>query len=260
MPADTPAQPAQPDQPSRSVLLITPGGDVIVDENGRPAVVAVDAEPRPVVRVDATTWATRLTAEEEESLLIDGTFHLANARDLLHDRRVARALALVNHRDHLRFDPVDGSELGFDEDGVIARRSAGGLIFPRIDPAVIGLVTLAGEEKILLGRNRRRRYFSLVAGYVDSGENLEEAFAREVLEETGRRIRDLAYWGSQPWPVTGSLMMAFTAVTDDYDAVAATDGELAEIRWADRHDLDRLPIARPGSIANRLINEWRDRH
>lgn len=256
MPADTPAQPAQPDQPSRSVLLITPGGDVIVDENGRPAVVAVDAEPRPVVRVDATTWATRLTAEEEESLLIDGTFHLANARDLLHDRRVARALALVNHRDHLRFDPVDGSELGFDEDGVIARRSAGGLIFPRIDPAVIGLVSLSGTDRILLGRNRRHAFFSLVAGYVDSGENLEEAFAREVLEETGRRIGPTAYWGSQPWPVSGSIMVGFTAQTTDEDAVQPTDGELSEIIWASPVDLHDLPLAGPGSIAHAILDDW----
>jgi NAD+ diphosphatase len=246
-----------------TLFPVTSDGHVIAAPDGRPAVVPADwlaDAGRTAVRIGADLTAVRVSAEELAYVAGQAGGEVVDWHIFAGDRAVAKAVALLRNRDRVRFDPADGAELAYDADGVVARGGATHKLFPRIDPAVIGLVTLAGEEKILLGRNRRRRYFSLVAGYVDSGENLEEAFAREVLEETGRRIRDLAYWGSQPWPVTGSLMMAFTAVTDDHDAVTSTDGELAEIRWADRRDLDRLPIARPGSIANRLINEWRDRH
>lgn len=72
------------------------------------------------------------------------------------------------------------------------------MVFPRLDPAVIGLIRLSGTDRILLARNRRRTsFFSLIAGYVEPGETAEAAFAREALEETGRRVEALRYWGSQ---------------------------------------------------------------
>ena len=126
------------------------------------------------------------------------------------------------------------------------------------DPAVIGLIELAGTDRVLLARDARRDFFSLVAGYVEPGESLEHAFAREVAEETGRTCRDIRYAGSQPWPISDSVMIGFTAVTDDADARWGTDGELAEIIWAGPADIldGAVPIAPPGSIAHRLIIGW----
>lgn len=102
----------------------------------------------------------------------------------------------------------------------------------------------------------RNSFYSLIAGYVDAGENLEEAFTREALEETGMRVREVRYWGSQPWPPSGSLMVGFSAVTDDVRAVCDTDGELEETRWVSRAELPELTIARKGSIAHTMIMEW----
>ncbi|MFA6930154.1 MAG: NAD(+) diphosphatase [Lentisphaeria bacterium] len=124
------------------------------------------------------------------------------------------------------------------------------LYYPRINPAVI--VAIRRGEKILLAHNRNFAggIFSLVAGYVEVGESLEQAVEREVLEEVGIRIRNLRYWGSQAWPFPSSLMMGFLA---EYES-----GELqpdgTEIDLADWFALSELPpLPRAGSISRRII-------
>ena len=98
--------------------------------------------------------------------------------------------------------------------------ASGTPIFPRLDPCVIGVVESEDGERILLAEHRRRPgFFTLVAGYVDVGESIEAAFAREVLEETGRRVGDVAYVESQPWPASGALMLGMTSRTADVDAL-----------------------------------------
>lgn len=227
--------------------------------DGRPFTTPDRPHGGEAVRVNATLWAVRVPAEFIVEQARDSGGEIAEGLQFATNPRLARALALLRHRDSFRFDPADGRPLSFDEDGIVARGHGRQPIFPRIDPAVIGIVELAGQERILLGRNVRREFFSLIAGYVDPGETLEDAFTREVLEETGRRINRITYRGSQPWPASGSLMVGFHAFTTDVDATAATDGELAETRWVARHEIDDLPLARPGSIAHTLITEWRDK-
>ncbi|MCK7674928.1 NAD(+) diphosphatase [Corynebacterium pygosceleis] len=223
-------------------------------------------------RVLLEVGATRGTIDRDYALRVDdaaaeavmsGTeaTHEVAPRDLDHRtwfRTVARAVAVLRTTERLRFDPRDGSELTWNETGSRAVNGAGGEYFPRVDPAVIGLIELSGTGRILLARNARNDFFSLVAGYVEPGESLEQAFAREVAEETGRTCRDIRYAGSQPWPVSDSVMIGFTAVTDDADARWGTDGELAEIIWATPADIldGAVPVAPPGSIAHRLIIGW----
>lgn len=239
-------------------LPIGPAGEVPVDVSGAPLRFATPPVPGLIVRVTATLSAVRVGLPELESLLPAGG-RLLDPRALGDDREVSRAVALLRHRESSGFDPVDGTPLSYDDDGVVAVGGAGRRFFPRVDPAVIGLVELLGEHRILLGRNARRSgYWSLIAGYVEYGENLEEAFAREVREETGRRVSGVNYWGSQPWAVSGSLMVGFTAVSSDVHPVGPTDGELVETRWVSRRELDGLPLARPGSIAHAMITEWRN--
>jgi NAD+ diphosphatase len=131
--------------------------------------------------------------------------------------------------------------------------TCGFVAYPRISPAIITLVERDGRA--LLARNARTQmpFYSTLAGFVEVGETLEECVAREVHEEAGIAVRDVAYFGSQPWPFTGSLMVGFTAKW--------ASGELApdpsEIRDAAWFAPDALPPIPPRlSIARALIDDF----
>ncbi len=134
-------------------------------------------------------------------------------------------------------------------------------IFPRIDPAVIVLVT--HEDRCLLGRQRSwpPGRFSCLAGFAEAGETLEEAVRREVLEESGVHVGDVAYHSSQPWPFPQSLMIGFTARAVSPD-ITLHDDELEEARWFSRDDIRRgvaagsLKLSARLSIAYRLLHDW----
>lgn len=135
----------------------------------------------------------------------------------------------------------------------MACRACGHLAFPKVSPAVIVQVTR--DDRILLGRSRRhpRGGFSVLAGFVDPGESLEDTVRREVEEESGIRVRRVRYFGSQPWPFPDSLMVGFTAL---YDAgeIDRADGELEDVGW---FAADALPPVPPGySIARALIDDF----
>lgn len=230
---------------------------MLVDADGAPLTLLGDLPADRLVRVDARTQAIKLSgAEVAERREVESVVEVVPARSLLSDRRVAKALALLDNRENQRFDSRDGSELTFDRDGRIARGASGRMIFPRTDPAVIGLIHLAGTDDVLIARNKRSNFYSLVAGFVDPGESLEEAFEREAMEETGRRVADIVYWGSQPWPPGGSLMMGFYAWTRDANPIGDTDGELADMVWVDPRTIARYPLAPVGSIARDMLNSW----
>jgi NAD+ diphosphatase len=139
--------------------------------------------------------------------------------------------------------------------------------FPRTDPVVIVRVTDA-QDRLLLGRQARWPLgrFSLLAGFVEPGETLEEAVRREVAEESGVELDEVSYVASQPWPFPSSLMLGFSALAVGGDPAPA-DEELAEVRWFERDEVERaarghgeLALSPPYSIARRLIDAWlRDR-
>jgi NAD+ diphosphatase len=146
---------------------------------------------------------------------------------------------------HARKCPVDGSEH-----------------FPRVDPAMIVLVT-DPADRALLARNARwpERRVSILAGFVEAGESAEQAVAREVAEETGITVGAVTYLGSQPWPMPQSLMLGFRAAAGNTDIHVDND-EIAEANWYSRDELAaaiaagtiRLPP--PVSIAHRIIETW----
>jgi NAD+ diphosphatase len=135
--------------------------------------------------------------------------------------------------------------------------------FPRTDPAVIMLVT-DEQDRCLLGRNALwpERRFSILAGFVDSGESAEQAVIREVHEETGITAGNIRYLGSQPWPMPRSLMLGFRAEAPAGQQIVVNKTELAEALWFSRAGLLRgieageLSIAPPVSIARRIIESW----
>ena len=134
--------------------------------------------------------------------------------------------------------------------------------FPRTDPAVIMLVH--DQTRILLARSAAwpPRRVSILAGFVEAGESLEQAVAREVWEEVGVRVRDLRYLGSQPWPLPRSLMLGFFARADDGQEPRVDGEEIMSARWYTREELAAHTasgeLLLPGrvSIARQLIERW----
>ena len=135
--------------------------------------------------------------------------------------------------------------------------------FPRTDPVVI--VRVVDGERLLLGRQARwpDGRFSVLAGFVEPGETLEEAVRREVREESSVDVGEVGYVASQPWPFPSSLMIGFHAVADGEGEPRPRDGELSEVRWFGRAEVEaaaagsagiRLPP--PYSISRRLIDGW----
>ncbi|MFP7366342.1 NUDIX domain-containing protein [Corynebacterium callunae] len=231
------------------ILPIGPGDEIAV-LNG--AAVFVEKHPGEVVPVAPDLGAVRVSLAEIEAL------GQARAPREIRDRDVAACVSILRNRELVRFDPFDGSELSYHEPGV-AYGASGRPHFPRLDPAVIGLVELRGEDRLLLGMNAARRIrYSLIAGYVSHGESIEEAFAREVFEEAARRVTEISYVASQPWPVSGSLMLGMRGVTEDELPQGETDGELAQTIWASPLEIidNKIPLAPPGSIAHDMIHAW----
>lgn len=140
--------------------------------------------------------------------------------------------------------------------------------YPRTDPAVIMLVE--DGERVLLHRQPAwpAGMWSILAGFVETGETLEEAVAREVREETGILIGPPRYAGTQPWPFPSSLMIGFFARATG-GILKPCEHELEDARWFTRAELDRdfsdahragcsgLYLANPGTIARKMIEEWR---
>jgi NAD+ diphosphatase len=131
--------------------------------------------------------------------------------------------------------------------------------FPRLDPAIIVLVT--DGERALLGRQASwpARRYSTIAGFVEPGESLEDAVAREVAEETGVEVHSCSYDSSQPWPFPCSLMLGFRATAEPASRVRL-GGELEDARWFTRAQLRSGEVLTPPSqaISWRLICAWLD--
>ncbi|HEU4734230.1 MAG TPA: NAD(+) diphosphatase [Kofleriaceae bacterium] len=129
--------------------------------------------------------------------------------------------------------------------------------YPRLSPAIIALVERDGRA--LLARNARfpLPFFSTLAGFVEVGESLEAAVAREIHEEAGIAITDVRYFGSQPWPFTGSLMIGFTARWASGEIVC-DPREIADADWFLPDELPRIPPKL--SIARELIDHFVVRH
>jgi NAD+ diphosphatase len=133
--------------------------------------------------------------------------------------------------------------------------ACGTVVFPKISPAVI--VAIIGNDKILLARNSNFQgsWYSLIAGYSDIGESLEETLIREVREEVGLEITKIRYYKSQPWPLSGSMMIGFIAEADDSQPVIPDGKEIIEARWFSREDLPDHPSLI--SIAGEMIEKFK---
>lgn len=126
-------------------------------------------------------------------------------------------------------------------------------VWPQLATAVIVLIHRRDEVLLVHANNFRTNFFGLVAGFVETGETLEEAVEREVMEETGLNIKNIRYFGSQPWPYPCGLMVGFHA---DYAGgdIHLQRSELSKGGWFSRDNLPQIPEKL--SIARKLIDNW----
>ena len=201
-------------------------------------------------------------------LRLDGEFvDLRNTGGLLDQQSgslLAYARGLMHWHTHHRYCGVCGSPTTIIEAGhiqVCRNPDCKTQHFPRTDPAVIMLVL--HDDSCLLGRASRfpTGMYSTLAGFVEPGESLEEAVAREVYEETGVTVTDVQYNSSQPWPFPASIMLGFHATATDRTLYIDQD-ELVDAGWYSREFLLNSPedetfcMPRKLSIARRLVDDW----
>ncbi|SEN13640.1 NAD(+) diphosphatase [Cryobacterium luteum] len=175
------------------------------------------------------------------------------------------ALGVLNWHASHGHCPRCGAATTVEEGGWVRRCPVdNSQVFPRTDPAVIVLITDA-DDRILLGSNAmwENNRYSLLAGFVEPGEALEAAVIREMFEESGLRVTDPVYVGSQPWPFPASVMCGFTArLADDQQAhdLLPDGAEILALRWFSRQELSEagewMLLPGPSSIAHAMIERW----
>ena len=189
--------------------------------------------------------------------------------------RYAAALARRDYLIEMRYSAYTGEEAPIGRKG-IRRTASGEMVFPRIEPAVMGLVMSRDGERVLLANNRQwhPNRFALIAGFVDPGENLEEAIAREVYEETGLRAERSEYRMSDVWPFPRSLMICYRVTVDENEPIVHHDGEIRAARWftaeqlreaiaiseergnSGQDDPAKLELPGTNAVARRMLDDW----
>jgi NAD+ diphosphatase len=178
---------------------------------------------------------------------------------------LAYARGMMHWHGRHRFCGVCGHPTASLEAGHVRRctnEACGASHFPRTDPAVIMLVH-DGGDRVVLGRQKiwPPGMHSVLAGFVEPGESLEDAVRREVAEEVGIALAEVTYHSSQPWPFPSSIMLGFMARAATTDLDPATD-EIETARWYTRAELRASPeneafrLPRRDSIARRLVEDW----
>ncbi len=223
---------------------------------------------------DIKPWTTVMNVQGEKAYRIDEPITDSNRYEMCGLRqsyyklpeddylKAGKCHELLYWDQNTKYCGVCGGPMRFDTDISKKCEYCGKEIWPQLATAVIVLIrrrvpegSLSGKEEILLvhANSFRDNHYGLVAGFVETGETLEEAVFREVMEETGLHITNLRYFGSQPWPYPCGLMVGFTA---DYDSgkIHLQRSELSKGSW---FDCDHLPhIPEKLSIARHLIDHW----
>lgn len=209
-------------------------------------------------------FAVAIDASAEPPFADRGQFHdlryLGSVVPIDQANLIAHARALVSWHGLQRYCGLCGSVSVAQSGGntrICTSKSCGASIFPRVDPAIIVLVS--DGDRCLLGRQASwpEARYSTIAGFVEPGESLEDAVIREVQEETNINVGNVRYHSSQPWPFPSSLMLGFAADASSSE-IRLNDGELEDARWFTRKEMKsgfpKLPYRL--SIARRLVDDW----
>ena len=199
-------------------------------------------------------------AARPEGQIAEGGRHVMMGLRLTYDvlpaclyQRAGKAEEILYWDEHTRYCGVCGAPMQLHTDISKCCTACGQEVWPQLSTAIIVLVRRGNEILLTRAHNFRGTFYGLVAGFVETGETLEECVQRELWEETHIRVCNIRYFGSQPWPYPNGLMVGFTA---DYAGgeLEVDHTELVEAGWFGR---DHLPVL-PGkvSLARRLIDDW----
>jgi NAD+ diphosphatase len=247
--------------------FLAPGlAEGLMGEGVEPVFLGLDAKGRPYFALDITAAADPETAGPIAGL---GVFKdmraLAAEIDAGDTAILGQAKALVDWHARHRFCAACGAPTAPREGGYKRVCAAcGAEHFPRTDPVVIMLAT-AGDTCLLgRGRNFPKGMFSALAGFIEPGESIEEAVAREIEEEAGIKIGSVTYHSTQPWPFPSSLMIGCIAEAETTE-ITVDESELAEARWVGRETIlatlagngpSGFWVPPPLAIAHQLIKAW----
>jgi NAD+ diphosphatase len=252
----------------RDQCLVGPAGPLALTGAAAAAVREAATEPPVLLGLDGevAVFAVDLSAlDEPAALRAAGATAARDVRALVTALEPTEAAAYGHargilhwHRDQ-RFCGACGAPTRPRQGGSVrACDGCGRLLFPRIEPAVITLVESAGRCLLARHAGAPSDGWSTLAGFVEVGESLEDAVRREVAEEAGVRVGEVAYVASQAWPFPAGLMVGFRAVADD-EAVAVDGTELVEARWFTRAEVRALIAVRPrrpDAIDRYLVDSW----
>lgn len=267
--------------PGARVLLLDDDGRALADEAGGVHVVEgrrLGGGPGTAIFLglrDGQGWFAQRAATASPAVVATAPQRVDLRRAAaewtsLESTAFAQARAVLHWHARQRHCGDCGGELGFVRGGWLGRCTrCNSEHYPRTDQAIIAAVT--DGERLLLGRQASwaPHRWSVLAGFVEPGESLEQTVAREVLEESGVRVRDCRYVASQPWPFPGSLMLGFIALAEPDEPVVGD--ELEDARWFDRDsvraglardwqsapgDGEGIALSSPISIARWLIRCW----
>ena len=217
----------------------------------------IPVEPKP--------WTTVMNVDGEKAFRIDqpllGNEHyeMCGLRQSYYRltaeeyRKAGKCHELLYWDQNTKYCGVCGGLMHFDTDISKKCEHCGKEIWPQLATAIIVLIRKDDEVLLVHANSFRDDHYGLVAGFVETGETLEEAVYREVMEETGLHITNLRYFGSQPWPYPCGLMVGFTA---DYDSgkIHLQRSELSKGSWFDKDHLPHIPEKL--SIARQLLDHW----
>ncbi len=222
-------------KPWTTVLSIEPLGDVEVKA------YAVDAPP-------------------VDSLLNSASFEMCPLRQSYYKLpsdlylKAGKCAELIYWDKNTKFCGVCGGPMQFHTDISKRCKHCGKEVWPQLATAIIVRITRGNDEVLMAkGRNFRSDFYGLIAGFVETGETLEETVVREVREETGLTVKNIRYFGSQPWPFPSGLMVGFTAEYA-HGQIHVQREELQNAAWFHRDHLPKLPEKL--SIARKLIDDW----
>ncbi|HTB54723.1 MAG TPA: NAD(+) diphosphatase [Trebonia sp.] len=264
--------------PRSRVLVVSDSQALVRSADGRPELVFISSAEAPEgtkfllgVDTDDVVYfgvsvpggVSRVRSGEDDVQPMS----LRQVGALLSDRDaglLTHAVALANWHDTHTHCPRDGTPTVPAPAGHLTTcPTDGSEHFPRLDPAVIMLVT-DPDDRCLLARNALwpKGRMSVLAGFVEPGESAEHAVAREVFEETAITVGHIRYLGSQPWPMPRSLMLGFQAAAPGGQRITVDAEEIGEARWFTREEMlaaigtGELAVAPTSSIARRLIEFW----